>query len=62
MKRNSTIQDIQILMSRIGCYSTAMIESHLHSKYPTFNKPGDPAILLKHDANTMVYSPADVRE
>lgn len=30
--------------------------------YPSFNKPGDPAILLKHDANTMVYSPAGVRE
>lgn len=30
-------------------------------KYPSFNKPGDPAILLKHDANTMVYSPAGIR-
>lgn len=30
--------------------------------YPSFNKPGDPAILLKHDANTMVYSPVGVRE
>lgn len=32
------------------------------NKYPSFNKPGDPAILLKHDANTMVYSPAGIRE
>lgn len=30
--------------------------------YPSFNKPYDPAILLKHDANTMVYSPVGVRE
>lgn len=32
------------------------------NNYPSFNKPGDPAILLKHDANTMVYSPAGIRE
>lgn len=31
-------------------------------RYPSFNKPGDPAILLKHDANTMVYSTAGIRE
>lgn len=31
------------------------------NKYPSFNKPGDPAILLKHDANFMAYSPAGVR-
>lgn len=35
--------------------------SSIMRKYPSFNKPGDPAILLKHDANTMVYSPAGMR-
>lgn len=31
------------------------------NSYPSFNKPGDPSILLKHDANIMAYSPAGVR-